>query len=95
VPPPPSSRAVTTAPAVADKARAKKPSFKEKQEHAGMEAAIAAAEAEVTRLEAALQDPALYTGRSIEVPALVAALEAARLRVEQLYARWQELEGLF
>ena len=41
-----------------------------------------------------LQDPAVYATRAAEVPALVAALEAGRRRVEALYARWQELEAL-
>jgi hypothetical protein len=71
----------------------RKLTFKEKAELAGIEAAIEGAEAEVTALEATLADPETYRTRSVEVPALVAALDAARLRVEALYARWQELEA--
>ncbi|HUS67433.1 MAG TPA: ATP-binding cassette domain-containing protein [Kofleriaceae bacterium] len=72
----------------------KKLTFKEKQELEGMEGAILAAESEVLRLEAALADPALYKERSAEVPAHVAALDAARAEVDRLYARWQALEAV-
>jgi ATP-binding cassette subfamily F protein uup len=72
----------------------KKLSFAETRELAGMEAAITAAEAKVTELEAALQDPAIYKDRAAEVPAMIAALEAAKGQVERLYGRWQALEAL-
>jgi ATP-binding cassette subfamily F protein uup len=72
----------------------RKLSYREKQELAGIEAAIAAAEARVTELSATLNDPAVYKSRAAEVPMLVAALEAARAEVDRLYARWQELESL-
>jgi ATP-binding cassette subfamily F protein uup len=73
---------------------ARKLTFKEQHELAGMEAAIEAAEREVTGLEATLQDPAAYAQRATEIPALVAALDAARARVDALYARWQELAAI-
>jgi ATP-binding cassette subfamily F protein uup len=73
---------------------AKKLSFKEKQELEGIEATIAAAEAKVAELQATLNDPAIYKTRAAEVPALVAALDAAKAEVDRLYARWQELESL-
>ena len=72
----------------------RKLSFKEKHELAAMEAAIGAAEARVHDLEATLSDPAVFKDRAAEVPALVAALDAARAEVERLYARWQELEAV-
>jgi ATP-binding cassette subfamily F protein uup len=78
----------TTAPA------ARKLTFKEQHELAGIEAAIEAAEAEVAALEATLQDPAAYAARAPEIPALVAALDAARGRVDALYTRWQELDAI-
>jgi ATP-binding cassette subfamily F protein uup len=86
----------------ADAAAAKRPervrarvlTFKEKQELGGMEAAIEAAEARVVELESTLSDPAVFKDRPAEVPALVASLDAARVEVERLYARWQELEEL-
>jgi ATP-binding cassette subfamily F protein uup len=66
-------------------------SYKEKQEIAGLPAAIADAEARLAALDAQLGDPALYakaeakqvTGKRGEVAAEVA----------RLYARWEELEG--
>jgi ATP-binding cassette subfamily F protein uup len=73
---------------------ARKLTFKEQHELAGIEAAIEAAEHEVGGLEATLQDPAVYAARAPEVPALVAALDAARARVDALYARWQELASI-
>jgi ATP-binding cassette subfamily F protein uup len=72
----------------------RKLSFKEKQELAGIEGAIAAAEARVAELTATLNDPAIYKSRAAEVPALVAALDTAKGEVERLYGRWQELESL-
>ena len=68
--------------------------YKERQELAGMEAVIVAAEARVADLEATLSDPVVFKDRGAEVPGLVAALEAARGEVERHYARWHELEEL-
>jgi len=68
-------------------------SFKEQKELESIEATIGEAEGAVGTLEATLQDPELYARRAAEVPALVAALEEARRRVDALYARWQELES--
>ncbi len=70
----------------------RKRTFKEAQELAAMEQTIGEAEAAVVALEVQLQDPEMYAKRSAEVPAVVAALEQARAKVEALYARWQELE---
>jgi ATP-binding cassette subfamily F protein uup len=72
----------------------RKLSFKEKQELAGIEAAIEAAEARVHELTSTLEDPAVYKTRAAEVPQLVAALDAARAEVERLYERWQALEAI-
>jgi ABC transport system ATP-binding/permease protein len=68
--------------------------YKERQELAGMEPAIVAAEARVAELEATLSDPGLFKERGAEVPALVAELDRARAAVEALFARWHELEEL-
>jgi ATP-binding cassette subfamily F protein uup len=76
------------------KAAVRKLSFKEKQELEGIEAAIGDAEAKVGKLQAELEDPTIYKTRAAEVPALVAALDAARAEVDRLYARGQELEAL-
>ncbi|HTR56461.1 MAG TPA: ATP-binding cassette domain-containing protein [Kofleriaceae bacterium] len=74
--------------------RARKLTFKEKHELAGIEETIVAAEREVATLEATLSDPAVFKERSTEVPELVAKLERARTEVERLFARWQELEAI-
>ena len=81
------------APAPAE-AAARRLTFKEQRELAGMEEAITAAEARLAGLSAALQDPALYRERGAEVAGLVAAEAEAQRQVEALYARWQELEAL-
>ena len=72
----------------------RKLTFKEKQELAGIEAAIHTAETRVTELEATLSDPAVFKDRPTEVQALITALDAARHEVERLFARWQELDAL-
>jgi len=68
--------------------------WKERQELAGMEAAIEAAERRVTELESTLSDPAVFKERGAEVPGLIAELDRARAEVERLFARWHELEEL-
>ena len=74
--------------------RPRKLTFKERHELDGLEEAIGAAEGRVAELEATLSDPEIYKTRSAEVPAMVASLEKARIEVERLYARWQELEAI-
>jgi ATP-binding cassette subfamily F protein uup len=72
----------------------RKLTFKEKQELAGIETSIGAAEARVASLQAELDDPTIYKRRGPEVPRLIAALDEARAEVDRLYARWQELDAL-
>ena len=72
----------------------RKRTFKEKQELAGMEAAIEAAERRVHELEATLSDPTVFKDRATEVQQLIAELDGARAEVERLFARWQELEAI-
>ncbi len=74
--------------------RPRRLTYRERQELEGMEAAITAAEAEVDRLEAALADPALYSEAPETVPDLTAAFQDARREVDDLYARWAELEAI-
>ncbi len=74
--------------------RPRKLSFKEKHELSSIEHSITAAETRVTELEATLSDPAVFKDRAAEIPTLVAALDAARLEVERLYARWAELDAI-
>ncbi len=72
----------------------KKMSFNDRRELTAMEETIAKAEATVGELEAWASDPQLFKIPADEVKTKLAALDAARLKVEQLYARWQELEQL-
>jgi ATP-binding cassette subfamily F protein uup len=82
---------------VVERRRAEVPrklTFKEKQELAGIESAIEAAEREVAALETTLSDPSVFKERGAEVQALVGKLDAARVEVERLFARWQELDAI-
>ena len=93
-PPAPKAPSAPSPAAAARASAGRKLTYKEKQELEGIEAAIGAAEARVAGLQATLEDPAIYRTRAAEVPALVAALDAARAEVDRLYARWEELEAL-
>ena len=75
-------------------AAARKLTFKEKAELAGIEDAIGAAEAKVAELESTLSDPSVFKDRPTEVQTLIASLDAARVEVERLFARWQELDAI-
>ncbi len=72
----------------------RKLTWKETREWEGIEAAIAAAEAEVLRLEALFTAPDFYKQQGSSVAALDAELRAARTRTNTLYTRWSELEKL-
>jgi ATP-binding cassette subfamily F protein uup len=74
--------------------KARRLSFKEKEELKTIEEKILAAEARVEELQATLNDPSIYKERAADVPSLVAGLESARSDVERLYARWAELDAL-
>jgi ABC transport system ATP-binding/permease protein len=74
--------------------RPRRLTYREQRELEGMEAAILAAESERERLERALSEPSLYSDAPETVPALTAAFDEARRRVEELYARWAELESV-
>ena len=74
-------------------ARAKRSglSYHEKQEWEAMEERILAAEREVARLKARLDDPAVAT-EAAQVQEAFDAYRAAKEALEALFARWQELE---
>ena len=72
----------------------KKLTFKERAELAAMEETILAAEAKVATLETTLNDPGIFKERAAEVPDLVKQLDAARVEVTRLYARWEELAAI-
>ena len=82
---------VVTTKSAASGAGARKLSHKEKQELAGIEAAIEAAETRVNELDALIAEPAFYRDRATEVPRVNAELTEKRTAIERLYARWQEL----
>jgi ATP-binding cassette subfamily F protein uup len=94
----PGRAAADEAPARRGDTRAPKPpparklTFKERAELAGIEDAIAAAEATVVELEAKLADPAAYRDRGGKDA--ITALDAARAEVERLFVRWQELDAI-
>ncbi len=76
-------------------APAKKPprlKYKEARELAAIEESIHSAEAEVTRLEESSISPESYRRPKIEWTEWEEKLAAARTRVIELYARWEELE---
>jgi ATP-binding cassette subfamily F protein uup len=65
----------------------------ERKELDTLPGAIDHAEAELRTLEAQLNDPALYTGASDTVSALMASAETQRARLDGLMARWEALEA--
>jgi ATP-binding cassette subfamily F protein uup len=69
-------------------------SSKEKNELKAIEGKIEAAEAELAALDVKLADGSLYTDRPNDVQALVEEQSVIRQRVDELYARWEELESL-
>jgi ATP-binding cassette subfamily F protein uup len=80
--------------AVAPKTRPRKFSFKEARELEGMEVQIHATEAEVARIEGLFADPEFFRKHATQVNQLKDDLEAAKHKVTQLYARWEELEAV-
>jgi ATP-binding cassette subfamily F protein uup len=73
---------------------ARRLSFHEQRELAGIEAAILAAEERKSAAESALSEPATYQKGGDRIVALRAEMETAAAEAERLYARWQELEAL-
>jgi ATP-binding cassette subfamily F protein uup len=67
-------------------------STRERQDLAGMEAAIAAAEQELAQAQAALADPAI----AMDAAALMQrqqGVDAAQAAIDKLFKRWEELEA--
>jgi ATP-binding cassette subfamily F protein uup len=90
---PAAPRAEPARPASAERPRARRLTFKEKEELAGLPEAIEAAEQGIAACDAALADPAvLRDGRAAaQHTATLAELEA---RLPQLLARWEALEEI-
>lgn len=72
----------------------RKMSNREKRELADIPARLEALETELAACAAQLADPALYTTRASERPALEARLKSIQQQIEVHYARWIELEAL-
>ena len=68
-------------------------SFKEQKELESMEENILAAEEKVSAIEQEFIAPDFYITRAKDAPRLQAELDRARAHLEQLYARWEELEA--
>ncbi len=73
-------------------AAAKRLGYHEQREWEAMEETILAAEEDVAACRAGLDDPAVVSDAA-ELARRYAAHEAASARVEQLYARWSELDA--
>ncbi len=80
------------APPAAPKAR--KLSYKERQEHQALPARIEALEAEQAELEARMADPATYQSPGADPGALSRQHEELTATIEAAYERWEELEEL-
>ena len=72
--------------------KTKKLSYLEGREYESIEARIQEAEAAVKAAEEAIADPAVNTDH-LKVVQAYEELQSAQKRVEELYARWQELES--
>jgi len=88
----PRSAATPKAEAARPPTRDKGLSYREKREWEQMEAAILAAEERMAAAERAAADPTIASDAAA-LHARYTDLEAARVEVERLYARWAELEA--
>ena len=75
-------------------AKARKLSFKEMHELAGMEAHIHKVEAEICRIEDLFAAPDFHRTHAGQSNQLLAELAAEKETVAKLYARWEELEAI-
>ncbi len=78
----------------AKQSKPRKLSFKENRELEGMEEEIHAAEVEVARIEELFASPDFHRTHATQTNELLAQLAAAKEKVTQLYARWEELEAI-
>ena len=73
--------------------RAAKLTYKERQELDALPARIESLESEQTQLYAEMADPAVYQSGGDEVTRRTARLAEIEQLLDELYARWEELEG--
>jgi ATP-binding cassette subfamily F protein uup len=84
-----------TAPRPAAPPKPRKLSTREQQELEALPAQIEQAEAELVRVDRELADPQLYTAAGRErFDGLAALRKELPVRIQELYARWQELESV-
>jgi ATP-binding cassette subfamily F protein uup len=83
-----------SAAAAQPKAKARKLSWKEERELEGMEATILTAEEALADFESKLNDPDFHLHSAHQVSETAAGMEAQRMRIEQLYARWEALNEI-
>ena len=76
------------------KERARKLTFKEKQEVVELPLRIEALETEVAQLHAKMADPDFYRTAGAQVAAATTRLETLEAELVEAYARWEELESL-
>jgi len=88
------SAAATRNAAIPKQAKPRKLSFKEARELEGIEGQIRAVESEVARIEGLFADPEFFRKHAAQVNQLTDELDAAKQKVTQLYARWEELEAV-
>ena len=75
-------------------AKPRKLSFKEQRELEGMEAQIHSVDAEIARIEKLFTLPDFHQTHGGQTDRLMADLAAAKAKLAQLYARWEELEAV-
>lgn len=85
---------VKTAPVRSAEDRKRRLTWKEKNELDHIEEIILDAESEVARIETAIHEPGFYEQEHTKVTGTLEAFEAAKKRVDDLYARWEELNQL-
>ena len=85
---------VAPKPAPARREKTRKLSYKETRELETIETVIHEAEAEVVRMETSFADPQFFAQHGQHWEAHEAKLKAAKERIPQLYARWEELERI-
>jgi hypothetical protein len=71
----------------------RKPTFKEQREFESLPATIEALEAEQARLTAAVSAPDFYKQPPADIQRALAELEILPKKLEDAYARWDELDG--
>jgi ATP-binding cassette subfamily F protein uup len=80
--------------AATPKTKPRKLSFKEQRELEGMEAQIHTVDEEIARIEGLFASPDFHRTHATQTNQLTADLGAAKEKLGQLYARWEELEAI-